>query len=167
MDWKLGASASVPASLPVCVKNEVLSRLRCPDSSRRGHALTARRLRKRPQHAPPFTVAVRCTILGVSAGSSACESLATGFVSLALKVRQSDGKVDTHSFELSLAEFDVRPRPPHSRGVSSCQLDARLIFGVVPRSAPRGCAASAAAWRGHVPTRACGEGRRKRGVPLP
>ena len=49
--------------------------------------------------------------LGVSMASSDCSSLATGFVTIKLQVRDAEGGLTPHAFELSLAEFDVRPPP--------------------------------------------------------
>lgn len=45
--------------------------------------------------------------LGVAVKSSNCKALNTPFVSVLLRVQDSDKKIQTHTLELTLAEFQV------------------------------------------------------------
>jgi hypothetical protein len=46
--------------------------------------------------------------LGVAVKGSNCKNLGTPFVTVLIKVADSDKKIETHSFELTLSEFQVR-----------------------------------------------------------
>jgi hypothetical protein len=45
--------------------------------------------------------------LGVAVKSSNCKALSAPFVSVLLRVQDSDKKIQTHTLELTLAEFQV------------------------------------------------------------
>ena len=70
--------------------------------------------------------------LGVSMASSDCSSLATGFVTIKLQVRDAEGGLTPHAFELSLAEFDVRP-PPSPSALPPPRVLARATFPLLLR----------------------------------
>ena len=46
--------------------------------------------------------------LGVAVKSSDCKALNSPFVSVLMRVQDSDKKIAQHTFELTLAEFQVR-----------------------------------------------------------